>query len=525
MHLKNLILKEFIPENIIHKQSIFKEVDEAQRIISGLVTTTNKDRDGDIITPDEIDLSAYEENPVLLLAHNPNAPIGRAISIKKEAEGIHVSFKLLDEGTTKEADQAYSMAKQGVLRAFSVGMIKNESGYELMEVSLLANPANRESLVTEVKSLEDVPRLVKRTPIVTSKNAASKSYSLNRLMKSITNNQAISGLEAEHDQEIKKNQPSRDWFGAAVPMEAIFKASGVISPTNLAPLTGEDNRDELFQRINIAIGKQLVSGQLGATVLSGLIEQTVKIPRQLTMQTAGHVTLDSDLPAAGDPTFDTQSLNPKLVGSVAQLNLSSFMAVHPRVGEGFIANELRRALAVEVDRVFLEGDNTANTEEPDGILTLATDTSIAVNHDVAAVADLDSIIALLKAYLQETNPMASWALNPNFLSGLRTVLAFTGAQESAATVLGLANGTINKFPVIETLGFPVNTVPDPDTSPGLFGEFNTVVHGLWSGVDVSVNPWETTVFKKGAALIRCMMMHDVAVVDPKRIRKFTTDLV
>ncbi len=523
MNKKQLITKES-HQDIIHKQSIFKEVDEAQRIISGLVTTVNKDRDGDIISPEEIDLSSYEENPVLLLGHNPNQPIGRAISIEKKAEGIHVSFQLLDEGTTKECDQAYSMAKQGVLRAFSVGMIKNESGYELTEVSLLANPSNRESLVTEVKSLEDTPTFVKSTPIVTSKNAASKNYSLNRLMKSITNNQAIAGLEAEHDQEIKKNQPGRDWLGTAVPVEAIFKASGVVSPTNLAPLTGVDNRDELFQRINTSIGKQLVSGSLGATVLSGLTEQTVKIPRQLTMQTAGHVTLDSDLPDAGDPTFDTQSLTPKLVGSVAQLNLSSFMAVHPRVGEDFIANELRRALAVEVDRVFLEGDNTTNSEEPDGILTLATDTSIAINHDTSAVADLDAVIALLKTYLQETNPNAAWALNPNFLSGLRTVLAFTGAQESAATVLGLANGTINQFNVTELLGLPV-TAGTPDTSDGLFGEFNTVVHGLWSGVDVSVNPWETTVFKKGAALIRCMMMHDVAVVDPKRIRKFTTDLV
>ncbi|MCU7837022.1 MAG: phage major capsid protein [gamma proteobacterium symbiont of Taylorina sp.] len=524
MNKNKLILKEASSETIIHKQSVFKDVDESQRIISGLITTTNKDRDGDIITPDEIDLSSYEENPVLLLGHNPNIPIGRAISIKKEPEGIHVSFKLLDEGTTKEADQAYSMAKQGVLRAFSVGMIKSESGYELMEVSLLANPSNRESLVTEVKSLGETPTLVKSTPIVTSKNAADKNYSLNRLMKSITNNQVISGLEAEHDQEIKKNQPGRDWFGAAVPMEAIFKASGVVSPTNLAPLAGIENHDELFQRINTAIGKQLVSGQLGATVLSGLTEQTVKIPRQLSMQTAGHVVLDADLPSAGDPTFDTQNLTPKLVGSVAQLNLSSFMAVHPRVGEDFIANELRRALAVEVDRVFLEGDNATSAEEPDGILTLATDTTLSVNHDTLAVADLDAIIALLKAYLQETNPNATWALNPNFLSGLRTVLAFTGAQESASTVLGLANGTINKFNVIETLGFPV-TAGTPDTSAGIFGEFNTVIHGLWSGVDVSVNPWETTVFKKGAALIRCMMMHDIAVVDPKRIRKFTTDLV
>jgi len=181
MKNKRLITKES-HQNIIHKQSIFKEVDEAQRIISGLVTTINQDRDGDVISPDEIDLSSYEENPVLLLGHNPNQPIGRAISIEKKADGIYVSFQLLDEGTTKEADQAYSMAKQGVLRAFSVGMIKTANGYELMEVSLLSNPSNRESLVTEVKSLEDAPRLVKSTPIITSKNAADKNYSLKRII-------------------------------------------------------------------------------------------------------------------------------------------------------------------------------------------------------------------------------------------------------------------------------------------------------------------------------------------------------
>ena len=54
---------------------------------------------------------------------------------------------------------------------------------------------------------------------------------------------------------------------------------------------------------------------------------------------------------------------------------------------------------------------------------------------------------------------------------------------------------------------------------GFFGLFEYMVHGIWQGIDVSLNPYADSVFSKKATLLRVSMMHDFQIIDPKRIRQ------
>lgn len=513
--------------NIVQK-SISLEVDSAdEQIVGGFISTENRDRHGDIVSPDGCDTTQLQ---VLLEGHDHDKPVGRLIDVERRPEGIYARFKVI-------ADDCWKKVKAGLYPAFSIGFIPKQAeplkdggwlykACEVIETSLVAIPSNRESQILEVRSAQEGNKMsevasapveghvnVKVAPAVHTKQ---HKYSLKRVLSQVLEQRHIDGVEGEFDSELRSKQPWREYGGAAVPLEMIFlsdeqrakisKASGVVNPTNLEPLTGEDYRDELFTLIDDAIGKQLLSGQLGVRTLTGLREQTIRIPRQDSMMSAGHVALDTDLPDSSDPTFTNTTMDPKLVGSVAQLQLSAILAQHPRIGTDFIGSELRRALIQEVERVFLAGDNTTNPAEPDGLVNLADDTDALALGVSTPIDDLNGCIATFADYLQDWPNGVKWVLPLEYLQALETVPSFAGSQKDARQAF-MDKG----MDAVIGLNLPDAT--------GFFGLFQYMVHGIWQGIDVSLNPYADSVFAKKATLLRVSMMHDYQIIDPKRIRK------
>lgn len=509
--------------NVVQK-SISLEMESAdEQIVGGYISTHNRDRHGDIVEPRGCDTSKLQ---VLLESHNHDNPVGRLIDVEQREGGVYARFKVI-------ADDTWKKVKSGLFPAFSIGFIPKtaepmkDGGWlykavEVIETSLVAVPSNRESQILEVRTALGGPKMsestspsgiVKVAPAVHTKE---HSYSLQNVMSQVLNQREINGLEGELDQELRASQPWREFGGAAIPVEqvllsdqqraALTKASGVVNPTNLAPLTGEDYRDELFTLIDDAIGKQLLSGKLGVRTLSGLSEQTIRIPRQDSMMSAGHVALDTDLPDSSDPTFSNTTMSPKLVGSVAQLQLSAILAQHPRIGTDFIGGELRRALQQEIERVFLEGDNATNVEEPNGLDTLADDTDSLSMGVTTPIEDLNAVIDTYGRYLQAMPAGVKALLPPEYLQACEVIPSFSGSCNSARQA-------------IEAKGLPVVTGLNLPDDTGYFGLFEYMVHGIWQGIDVSLNPYADSVFKKKATLLRVSMMHDYQIIDPKRIRK------
>lgn len=122
----------------------------------GIASTEKMDRDGEVIKQDGWDLSNFKKNPVILASHNYHEfPIGKATNIKVEDKRL--VFKAVFSQATQKAIEAYQLVKEGILKSFSVGFIPREydekdrsviTKAELLEISLVAVPANPQAIVT-----------------------------------------------------------------------------------------------------------------------------------------------------------------------------------------------------------------------------------------------------------------------------------------------------------------------------------------------------------------------------------------
>jgi HK97 family phage major capsid protein/HK97 family phage prohead protease len=144
-----------------------KAVDEDARVITGIATTPEPDRMGDIVEP----LGVEFKNPMpLLWQHKSDKPVGSVKFDKPTKDGITFTAKLakIDEpGTLKERlDEAWQSVKMGLVRAVSIGFRAIEYAFiegtggirfiktEVMELSLVTIPANAGATITAIKSID-----------------------------------------------------------------------------------------------------------------------------------------------------------------------------------------------------------------------------------------------------------------------------------------------------------------------------------------------------------------------------------
>jgi len=118
-----------------------------------------KDRDGDVVFTDGIDITEFVKNPICLLNHRSSDPIGTWDGVSKTPNMMEGDAVLGAVGTTPEIDKAAGLIGAGILRASSIGFIPKtvkritlEDGTptwsfeivecELVECSLVSIPAN-----------------------------------------------------------------------------------------------------------------------------------------------------------------------------------------------------------------------------------------------------------------------------------------------------------------------------------------------------------------------------------------------
>jgi HK97 family phage prohead protease len=146
----------------------------SQRLLMGTALPLNDDqiaivaisagvkRDGDEWIPGGVDLTNFNRNPVVLLQHDPNKPIGvAALALSgSQIEGI---VQFAPAGISADADQARGLAKSGILSGISAGIDplevepidpRNSRGgmrvlrAELLEISLVTIPVDPDARVT-----------------------------------------------------------------------------------------------------------------------------------------------------------------------------------------------------------------------------------------------------------------------------------------------------------------------------------------------------------------------------------------
>jgi len=125
-----------------------------------------KDRQGEIVqkgafTASLQDYARRGNYPALLLGHDMQNPVGAIERIRESEQGVEIEGQI-DLGV-EAGQKAYELVRSKSLHGLSVGFQATEKTTEkgvpvikqadLLEVSLVAVPANQECVVTSVKSL------------------------------------------------------------------------------------------------------------------------------------------------------------------------------------------------------------------------------------------------------------------------------------------------------------------------------------------------------------------------------------
>ena len=181
-----------------------KGIDEKNRTITFVMSTEDIDRDGDSIKMSGWNLDNFEKNSPFLLFHNSQQfPVGSVDKVWIDSKQLLGTVRFAEKGTYDQADIAFELYRQGIMKAVSVGFIvrdyeKNDTGgwditeQELYELSAVPVPANPAALAIAKSFDRDVTGLFqspgeepKREPKTGTKETSIEAELLKALLTSL----------------------------------------------------------------------------------------------------------------------------------------------------------------------------------------------------------------------------------------------------------------------------------------------------------------------------------------------------
>lgn len=140
-----------------------KSADEGAGIITGIASTPDTDRVGDIVEPK----GAKFKLPIpFLWQHDKGDPIGRVTEATVTPDGIHISASI-EKNLDAQVGRYWKLLKSGLVRGLSIGFRAAPGGAELMksggirfkawewlELSAVTIPANASASIQSVKAFD-----------------------------------------------------------------------------------------------------------------------------------------------------------------------------------------------------------------------------------------------------------------------------------------------------------------------------------------------------------------------------------
>ena len=327
-----------------------------------------------------------------------------------------------------------------------------------------------------------------------------RSFSLRNILAHAAGMDVDAGRELELQGELAKRAggPAKGFY---VPTE-IFEQRVQLT-TNSGDITPTTYRPDLFVS---ALTASAVLTTMGATTLAGLTGD-VTIPRETDSPQAGWVKENVALPY-DEAAFDSLTLSPHHVGVITEISRQMLMQSSPAI-EQLIRNMQARNIALEIDRAGLAGKG-GTSAEPRGLLN---------DPDVEAVPYSTDLFTTT-AHMIAAADLANVATNRGFLSTL-------GIKGRASLLLD-ANG--QPIPVADTFHgervqfsnqAPNNLGAGTDEHALVYGDWADFLIGIWSQIDVLVNPYAQSAYEKGNILVRSMATVDFGVRRPASFVKAT----
>lgn len=204
-----------------------KAKDPERRTFSGIASTPDLDRQGDIVDPDGV---TFRDSIPLLFHHDPKQPIGR-VTLTRTPEGIafEATLPVIDEpGPLKtRVDEAWQSIKAGVITGVSIGhrilaggVERLKSGArkltktEICELSLVTIPANANASIRLVKSLAMPARTGPEKPMTTAEQIAAcetkRATNLARMEALLSSDEKLTDAQAKDYDDLQGENADLD---------------------------------------------------------------------------------------------------------------------------------------------------------------------------------------------------------------------------------------------------------------------------------------------------------------------------
>lgn len=311
-------------------------------------------------------------------------------------------------------------------------------------------------------------------------------------------------LEASEAAEAKMDRAKRGSF--VVPQDVLVAKTYGRRDFNIyqsSPLTATGPGAELVATDKVSfidlLRNKMITYSLGARTMTGLVGD-ISIPRQDGASTAYWISEGSD-ETLSNPNTDQVALKPHTVG--AAVDISRKLLLQSSVdAQSLVIDDLTQIVAIEMDRVAIYG--TGVGAQPVGIVnTSGVQSGVGsplVGWTTANKPTFEEIVQMEGAVESHNALMGAlaYATNPTTKSNLKTT---SKDSSNNYPIFIWENNEMNGYKAVST-----NQLNEGDV---LFGNWQDLVYGLWSGLDIMVNPYINSL--SGAVRVTVFQDCDVAV--------------
>jgi len=318
----------------------------------------------------------------------------------------------------------------------------------------------------------------------------TRSFSFARALNFLANPSDVSARRAaEFEIEVGKaaaQKYERASNGIVIPNEVLRRDLVVGTPTAGGNLVA----DELLAGSFIdLLRNRLALAQAGVTMLTGL-QGNISIPRQTSAATAYWIG-ENTSPTESQQAIDQVNMTPKTVG--AYVDYSRRLLLQSSIDvEGMIRNDLARVIALELDRAAIYGTGSSN--QPLGL----TNTTGIGSQTITTYGTFEEYIGM------ETD-VASANADAGSLRYIINAAARGALKSTAKSASAVAAGFV--YEDNEINGYPVIVSNQLANNDALFGDFSMMIMGMWSGLDLTVDPYAGAT----AGTVRVIALQDVDV--------------
>ncbi len=406
--------------------------------------------------------------------------------------------------------EVYQAIVDGIVRHVSVGYRLLDDGqpagpYTLRfkwaphEVSAVAVPADpRAGFFRSAKntplSLKKSSKEFSMSQVDLSPNAGDFSL-IRAIAAAASGDWTRAGYEREVSQEIA-HRAGRDPRGLFVPFSALATRTLTTAGGSGGPLVPTEH----LELIDILRPAAKVV-EMGATVMSGL-QGNVEMPAQNASATGAWIAEDDAL-TPSDLAFSTVGLTPKTVGSMTQWSRRMLLQSVPQI-EDIARRDLAAVIGRAIDQAALHGTGANN--QPSGLYVASDVNSVAMG----GVPTFGKLVDMV-GRVAEDNALAGrlgFITTPGMAAKMAQTLKASAAGSEMIWTGSLLDGMLAGEKAAAT-SQALATLGAGSEHAILFGNWQELMIGLFSGIDLLVDPY--TYADRGRVRLTAFCDLDIAV--------------